>query len=315
MIKVTGLTKYYGGTKALGPVSFEIADGEAVGFLGLNGAGKTTVLRMLACDLRPSSGSIVMGGIDVVDAPAKIRARIGFLPENPPLYSEMRVREYLRFLGELRGMNDASIDKRIADVLGLVDLANKAEHTIGELSHGQKQRVGVAQAILHNPEFVILDEPTRGLDPLQIIEMRSLVHELKQKHTVLISSHILNEISQTCDRLLVLGKGHVIGSGTEAELSSKESDVRQVTVGVRISDEQRAHVGKLLSDVPGVTATAEPYKQGTAWMFGLSTDRDVRAELARAIVSAGHDMVKLDNARGELESTFVRLVGGTHVSN
>src|SRR5688572_13316360 len=161
MIRATNLTKLYGGRRALGPISFEISDGETVGFLGLNGAGKTTALRLLACDLRPSAGTIDVGGIDAIADPHEVRKRIGFLPENPPLYLDMSVNDYLLYAGELRGMSRADVKKRLPDVLDLTDLKDVVTEVIGTLSHGYRQRVGVAQAIIHNPKFLILDEPTR----------------------------------------------------------------------------------------------------------------------------------------------------------
>src|SRR5580658_5445809 len=199
MIRATKLSKFYGGKRALGPVDFEISDGETVGFLGLNGAGKTTALRILACDLRPSSGTIEGG-----------------------------------------------------DVAG---------DTIDTLSHGFRQRVGVAQAIIHQPKFLILDEPTRGLDPVQIVEMRNLIHDLKQNHTVLISSHILTEISQTCDRLLVLGKGKLLGSGSEGDLAKHEGEIRQITVTIRApsGDDPKAAITKVLAAIEGVSKVADPF--------------------------------------------------------
>src|SRR5687768_4899331 len=175
MIKVTNLSKYYGAKRALGPVSFEIEDGETVGFLGLNGAGKTTALRMLACDLRPSGGSISIGGIDAVADPHQIRKRIGFLPENPPLYVDMTVIDYLRFAGELRGVGRDAQKKRIPEVLEVTSLTDVQHDLISTLSHGYRQRVGVGQAIIHEPKLLILDEPTRGLDPVQIVEMREMI--------------------------------------------------------------------------------------------------------------------------------------------
>ena len=233
MIRASNLSKFYGGKRALGPVSFEIADGETVGFLGLNGAGKTTALRLLACDLRPSAGSIEVGGVNAIADPHEVRKRIGFLPENPPLYTDMVVTDYLRFSGELRGMTKDEVKRRMPEVLEITDLTDVANDQISTLSHGYRQRVGVAQAIVHDPKFLILDEPTRGLDPVQIVEMRNLIHDLKQNHTVLISSHILTEISQTCDRLLVLGRGKILGAGSEQDLATSETEIRQVTVVVR----------------------------------------------------------------------------------
>ncbi|MEO6775442.1 MAG: ABC transporter ATP-binding protein [Kofleriaceae bacterium] len=317
MIRATKLSKFYGGKRALGPVSFEIADGETVGFLGLNGAGKTTALRILASDLRPSSGSVEVGGVDAVANPHAVRKRIGFLPENPPLYSEMVVTDYIRFAGELRGMTKAELKKRLGEVLDIVDLNEVANDPIDTLSHGFRQRVGLAQAIIHNPQFLILDEPTRGLDPVQIVEMRNLIHDLKQNHTVLISSHILTEISQTCDRLLVLDKGKLVGSGSESELSKHEGDIGQITVTVRAPSggDARAQISKVLSAIGSVTKVGEPYEQGGGFTFSLSTSKDVRADVSRAIVEAKLDLLKLDYARSELENTFIRLVGGADASN
>jgi ABC-2 type transport system ATP-binding protein len=317
MIRATNLSKFYGGKRALGPVSFEIEDGETVGFLGLNGAGKTTALRILACDLRPSSGTIEVGGVDAVADPHEVRKRIGFLPENPPLYVDMSVHDYVSFAGELRGMNAAEIKKRMPEVLEITDLGDVALDPINTLSHGYRQRVGVAQAIIHQPKFLILDEPTRGLDPVQIVEMRNLIHDLKQNHTVLISSHILTEISQTCDRLLVLGKGKILGAGSEDDLSKHEGEIRQITVTVRApkGDDPKGAIAKVLEKIEGVSKVADAYEQGGGWSFALSTGKDCRAEVSRAIVEANLDLLKLDYARSELENTFIRLVGGSDASN
>ena len=317
MIRASNLSKFYGGKRALGPVSFEINDGETVGFLGLNGAGKTTALRILACDLRPTAGTIEVGGVDAIADPHEVRKRIGFLPENPPLYGEMLVADYLRFAGELRGMSKLDVKKRLPEVLEVVDLGDVANDPIDTLSHGYRQRVGVAQAIIHQPKFLILDEPTRGLDPVQIVEMRNLIHDLKQNHTVLISSHILTEISQTCDRLLVLGKGKLLGSGSEADLSKHEGEIRSISVTVRppSGDDPKATITRVLEKVEGVSKVAEPYDQGGGLAFSLSTTKDCRAEVSRAVVEAKLDLIKLDYSRSELESTFIRLVGGSDASN
>ena len=334
MIRASKLSKFYGGKRALGPVSFEIEDGETVGFLGLNGAGKTTALRILACDLRPSSGTIEVGGVDAVADPHEVRKRIGFLPENPPLYMDMSVADYLRFAGELRGMTSTELKRRLPEVLEVTDLGDVATDIISTLSHGYRQRVGVAQAIIHQPKFLILDEPTRGLDPVQIVEMRNLIHDLKQSHTVLISSHILTEISQTCDRLLVLGKGKLLGAGSEAELAAGESEIRQITVTVRAPqhpvepyrgddktaeappvDASKAAIAKVLGAVAGVSKVADPYEQGGGWTFALSTTEDCRADVSRAVVDAKLDLIKLDYSRSELENTFIRLVGGADAGN
>jgi ABC-2 type transport system ATP-binding protein len=317
MIRASNLSKYYGGKRALGPVSFEIKDGETVGFLGLNGAGKTTALRILACDLRPSAGTIEVGGVDAVAEPHEVRKRIGLLPENPPLYADMVVNDYLRFAGELRGMSRDEVKRRLPEILEITDLGDVAGEPIGTLSHGFRQRVGVAQAIVHDQKFLILDEPTRGLDPVQIVEMRNLIHDLKQNHTVLISSHILTEISQTCDRLLVLGRGKILGDGSEQTLAASESEIRQISVTVRppSGDDAKGRIRTVLAAVDGVKSVADPYDQGGGLLFALSTTKDCRAEVSRAVVEAKLDLLKLDYARSELENTFIRLIGGADAGN
>jgi len=338
MIRATNLTKLYGARRALGPVSFEIADGETVGFLGLNGAGKTTALRILACDLRPSAGSIDVGGVDAIAEPHEVRKRIGFLPENPPLYMDMNVIEYLTYAAELRAMSKADVKRRMPEVLEITDLKDVAYDVIGTLSHGYRQRVGVGQAIIHQPKFLILDEPTRGLDPVQIVEMRNLIHDLKQNHTVLISSHILTEISQTCDRLLVLGKGQMLAEGTEDELSGRKDDIQKITVMVRAnaktSDPYRGEIKsddsekkdkkdkgienpgnkdaiiKLLTGIDGVSSVSETFQTPDGMTFSLTTSMDCRAEVSRAVIDAKLDLLQLEFSRSELEGTFIRLVGG-----
>ncbi|HLL21311.1 MAG TPA: ABC transporter ATP-binding protein [Kofleriaceae bacterium] len=334
MIRASNLSKYYGGKRALGPVSFEIKDGETVGFLGLNGAGKTTALRLLACDLRPSNGTIEVGGVDAIAEPHEVRKRIGFLPENPPLYMDMTVQDYLLFAGELRGMSKGAIKKRLPDVLDVTNLGEVSRDLIATLSHGFRQRVGIAQAIIHQPKFLILDEPTRGLDPVQIVDMRNLIHDLKQNHTVLISSHILTEISQTCDRLLVLGRGKILGVGSESELSAHEGEIRQISVTIRVpkqwgdpyrgevakdtdvaAPDPTAAIAKVLGSVGGVQNVADPYEQGGGLLFSLATTKDCRSDVSRAVVDAKLDLIKLDYARSELESTFIRLVGGADASH
>jgi ABC-2 type transport system ATP-binding protein len=317
MIKVTNLSKYYGAKRALGPVSFEIDDGETVGFLGLNGAGKTTALRMLACDLRPSAGSISIDGIDAVADPGQIRKRIGFLPENPPLYVDMTVMDYLKFAAELRGVGKEAQKKRLPEVLDLTSLNDVQHDPISTLSHGYRQRVGVAQAIVHDPKLLILDEPTRGLDPVQIVEMRQMIKNLKVKHTVLISSHILHEISQTCDRLLVLGRGEIVKSGTEEQLTQGLA-VKMVAIAVRRpegagaahrdGDFPRAVVDRLES-VEGITAVGDPREHNGVLSYAITCDREARAAIARAVVDAGWDLLSLGSLTSELEQTFISLVG------
>jgi ABC-2 type transport system ATP-binding protein len=324
MIRVENLSKFYGGKRALGPVSFAIEDGETVGFLGLNGAGKTTALRIIACDLRPSAGTVSVGEVDAVAHPHEVRKRVGFVPEFPPIYQDMDVTDYLRFAGRLRGMSSAEVKQRLPVVLERTHLEDVAGDVIGHLSHGYRQRVGVAQAIMHNPRLLILDEPTRGLDPVQIVEMRNMINGLKESHTVLISSHILTEISQTCDRILVLGKGEILASGTEDELTAGMIEIRKVTVVVRMpkpkddapvspggDDEIDDPVATCLRGVAGVSEVASAVmEREQARMYHLQCARDVRADVCRAVVAAGYDLLKLDHSHSELERIFLELVQG-----
>lgn len=310
MIRAQNLSKYFGSKRALGPVSFEIEDGETVGFLGLNGAGKTTALRIFACDLRPSSGSVVVGDIDAVQSPHEVRKRIGFLPESPPLYPEMTITDYVVHAGRLRQMSASKVKKRLPEVLDATDLTDVANEVIGQLSHGYKQRVGLAQAIVHEPSLLILDEPTRGLDPVQIVEMRNLVRNLKEKHTVLISSHILTEISETCDRLLVLGKGEIIGEGSEGELASKFSEAAKIHMTMSVLPKGSTDaLKKTVTDVEGVSSCELRETQG-AITLEVAADEDIRGAVNRAVVEAGHDVIALARSERELENIFIRLVQG-----
>jgi len=320
MIRAQNVSKYFGAKRALGPVSFEIGDGETVGFLGLNGAGKTTALRIFACDLRPSAGTIQIGAIDAVKSPHEVRKLVGFLPENPPLYGDMVVTEYLDFAGRIRGMSADQIKKRMPQVVDLTHLKEVERQVISTLSHGYRQRVGVAQAIIHDPKLLILDEPTRGLDPVQIVEMRNMIQSLKEKHTVLISSHILTEISETCDRILVLGEGEIIASGTEESLLKNIEPTGGVStwkVSIAVvpkktdGDPYRdGGMKALLSGLTGVTEVEDTGKEDSALSFEVTAERDVRAELCRKLIEAGHDVVRLGGSERKLENIFLKLVQG-----
>jgi ABC-2 type transport system ATP-binding protein len=318
MIKVDHLSKDYGASRpAVDDISFHVRRGEVLGFLGPNGAGKTTTMKMLTSYLAPTSGKAEVAGHDVYADSLEVRRRIGYLPEDTPLYKDMSVLEYLEFICDVRGVSKDSRPGRLRKVADQCGIGDRLGSLIGELSKGFRQRVGLAQAIVHEPKFLILDEPTRGLDPVQIVEMRNLIHDLKQNHTVLISSHILTEISQTCDRLLVLGKGKILGSGSEGDLAKHEGEIRQITVTVRLpsGDDGKGQIAKVLNSVDGVSKVADPYEQGGGMSFALSTTKDCRADVSRSVVEAKLDLIKLDYARSELENTFIRLVGGSDASN
>ncbi len=318
MISAENVSKYYSDKKALGPVSFEIADGETVGFLGLNGAGKTTALRIFACDLMPSEGTVIVGDIDAVKNPHEVRKRIGYLPEHPPLYQDMVVEEYLTFAGRLRQMSKREIAKRLPAVLEVTDLREVRREVISTLSHGFKQRVGVGQAIMHDPMLLILDEPTRGLDPVQIVEMRTMIQNLKDSHTVLLSSHILTEISETCDRLLVLGDGEIIASGSEADLANKMQGSSRTIVAVKAKPESsNDDVANTLRKIDLVSDVDIGGTEEGATLFEITSSGEVRADACRALVACGHDILQVTRSHRELENIFIKLVqkGAADASN
>jgi ABC-type multidrug transport system ATPase subunit len=227
MIEVQNLSKSYGDYTAVSDVSFTATKGQIVGFLGPNGAGKTTTIRMLATYLPPSSGTARVAGYDVVTQSDKVRQRIGYLPENPPLYSEMTVLEYLRFIAEIKAVPRASVASRIEQVMERCFITDVRNKLCQHLSRGYRQRVGLAQAIIHDPEVIILDEPTSGLDPKQIIEIRQLIHSLGQDHTVLLSTHILPEVSMVCNKVVIVSRGRVVIESLMNQLS-KEKDLEQI---------------------------------------------------------------------------------------
>lgn len=322
MLRAEKLLKYYGGKRALGPVSFEIGFGETVGILGLNGVGKTTLLRIVATDLRPSGGRIEVDGIDAIQDPHAVRTRIGFLPQNPPLYPDMTVGEYLRFAGRLRGMDDAALARRLPEVEEITHIAHMRDELVRHLSLGYRQRVGVAQAIIHDPALIIMDEPTKGLDPAQVVEMRNMIRDLKSRHTVLISSHNLPEISETCDRLMVLDAGQIVATGTEEDLSDRILGARRIEVVVRVPRAGAAGSGAnggaapdsvdaviaCIQAVPGVREARAGDTEGDARAFIVNAEGDLRSEVCRALVLAGYDVIRLGETREKLETIFLQLV-------
>ena len=316
MIEIQELYKYYGDRRAIGPLSTRIEQGEVVGLLGLNGAGKTTTLRVLACDLLPTSGTVRVAGFDVVERPDEVRAKVGYLPDRPPLYDDMTVREYLGYAAKLRNVSKADLSRRVSDVEELTELGEVRNQLIGSLSHGYRQRVGIAQSIVHRPELVVLDEPISGLDPVQIMEMRELVRGLRGTHTVVVSSHILTEISETCDRILVIDEGKIAWSGTEAELSSNlKQEGMRVGLTLRQAGATSAAAAEaaraVLSPLDGVRDVeilepAEPGEGIATLRIAISTD--VRDLVCQTLVGAGLGVLQLGRER-ELESMFLELLG------
>jgi ABC-2 type transport system ATP-binding protein len=311
VIEVVDLYKYYGERRAVGPLSFSIEAGEIVGLLGLNGAGKTTTLRILACDLLPSSGAVRVDGLDVVENPHEVRSRIGYLPDTPPLYGEMTVRAYLIFAARLRGMAKGDAEKRVPEVLEATALDAVQGELISSLSHGFRQRVGIAQAIVHRPRLLVLDEPISGLDPVQIVEMRELLRSLKGEHTILLSSHILSEISETCDRLLVIRGGEIAASGTEAELSAKFVKNQRVDVTLRGDEEKAKGLSRALAGVVSVEALDAAESGAGVFALRVESEGDIRAALCKALVMADLEVLEVRRGERELESVFLELSGPT----
>src|SRR5258708_4386882 len=236
MIKVEGLTKRYARNVAVDNISFEVEKGEIVGFLGPNGAGKTTTMRVLTCFLPPTSGTANVAGFDVLEHPMEVKKRIGYLPETPPVYPEMEVAEYLTFVGKLKGISSADIKGRVDEVLGRCAIGDVRAKLIGKLSKGYRQRVGIAQAIIHNPEVLILDEPTSGLDPKQIIEIRALLKALSGDHTIILSTHILSEVEQSCERVIIISQGNLVAQDSVSNLTNRLRGAEAVSLEVESAD-------------------------------------------------------------------------------
>ena len=304
MIKVEGLTKYYGERAAIRDLSFSIEKGEVIGFLGLNGAGKSTTLKVLGCVLLPTSGRVEIDGFDVTRDPHEIRKRIGFLPDTPPLYEEMTVEGYLAFVAQLRGVTLADLAQKVREAMQKTALTDRKDDVIASLSHGYRQRVGVAQALVHNPRLLILDEPTSGLDPVQIVEMRELIQKLKGDHTVLVSSHILGEISQLCDRYLVIQQGEIIARGTESDLANLLGNAGAVEVEVSGPPQKAIDVLKTVAGVTDVTVTKLDGETAALRVMGSG---ELRPELVKALVGANINVLRVDKAAARLENIFLKL--------
>lgn len=307
MIVVDRVSKLYGARRALSDVSFEIGAGEVVGFLGLNGAGKTTVLKILCGILWPSAGRVRVGGADSLEEPQAVRRRCGFLPDAPPLYGEMTVRAMLRHTGLLNGMARGAIDARVGAVIELCQLKEVADDPVAWLSHGYRKRVGIAQAIIHEPALVVLDEPTGGLDPEQIVGMRGLIRRLAERHTVLISSHILSEIERTCDRLLVLHQGRIVAQGREDELRGRVAG--RLRLLLRGEGDAALAIAQGLSGVRDASVVSAA--GGLVELSATLASEDASERLVATLAGAHFGIRRVEPAGGEgLESVFLQLTRG-----
>jgi ABC-2 type transport system ATP-binding protein len=311
MIEVAGLTKDYGPHRAVDQVSFNVRRGEVLGFLGPNGAGKSTTMKMLTCFLAPTAGRAKVAGHDVFDESIEVRRRIGYLPEDTPIYRDMTVVEYLRFAAEMRGMESAKIDSRIKEIGQRCGLAGVAGKLVGELSKGFRQRVGLAQAMLHDPDILILDEPTSGLDPNQIVEIRSLIKEIGQEKTVILSTHILPEVQATCSRILIISGGKLVADGTPDSLRAAEKGGRYRVVfesnGVS-ADAIRDRLAGLAGVARCSAVSAEPGAH--AFAIDAAAADDLRKPIFRAVVDNRWPLLELTRESASLEDVFRNLTTG-----
>ena len=311
MIKVEGLTKRYARTVAVDNISFEVEKGQIVGFLGPNGAGKTTTMRVLTCFLPPTSGTANVAGFDVLENPMEVKKRIGYLPETPPLYPEMEVIEYLDFTGRLKGISSADIKRKVDEVVSRCSLGDVSKKLIGKLSKGYRQRVGLAQAIIHNPDVLILDEPTSGLDPKQIIEIRDLLKQLAADHTIIFSTHILTEVEQSCERVIIISQGKLVAIDSVANLTNRLRGSESVALEVESpgGTPNPSDVQGRLEQVPGVSRVVLKESKNGKLHFEVESlqGRIIRAELARTVVNSGWNLSELRAVGLSLEDIFLEL--------
>jgi gliding motility-associated transport system ATP-binding protein len=311
MINVNELTKKYARTTAVDHISFNVEKGQIVGFLGPNGAGKTTTMRMLTCFLPPTAGNATVAGFDVLEQPMEVKRRIGYLPETPPLYPEMRTAEYLAFVGKIKGLRGPDLAKRVDYVLDRCAVADVRDKVLGKLSKGYRQRVGLAQAIIHNPDVLILDEPTSGLDPRQINETRDLIKSLAGDHTIILSTHILPEVEQTCQQVIIIAKGRLVATDSVHNLQNRARGAGSVLVEVapRSGSLNAATVQQRLEKVPGVSRVLlkDAREDRSTFEVDGHSDRAIRGDLARAIVESGWDLNELRSSAVSLESIFLQL--------
>jgi ABC-2 type transport system ATP-binding protein len=313
MITVKELTKRYARNTAVDHISFSIEKGQIVGFLGPNGAGKTTTMRMLTCFMPPTFGTANVAGFDVLEEPLEVKKRIGYLPETPPLYPEMRTAEYLSFVGALKGLSGAQLKERVNYVTDRCAVADVRDKLISKLSKGYRQRVGLAQAIIHNPDVLILDEPTAGLDPKQINETRDLIKSLAGDHTIILSTHILPEVEHTCEKVIIINKGKLIATDSVNNLQNRARGGESVIVEVagRNGDLDPKTVLNRLEMVSGVSKAVFKEKKQSRTIFEVESGKGrlVRGDLARAVVEAGWDLNELRSSAMSLEEVFLQLTG------
>ncbi|HEX4227586.1 MAG TPA: ATP-binding cassette domain-containing protein [Bryobacteraceae bacterium] len=312
MIQVEGLSKRYASHVAVDRISFSVEKGDIVGFLGPNGAGKTTTMRVLTCFMPPTEGKATVAGYDVFDKPHEVKKHIGYLPEMPPVYPEMSIRDYLIFVGKLKGMSGADLKRRSDEVMERCAVADVKDKLISKLSKGYRQRVGLAQAIIHNPDVLILDEPTSGLDPKQIIETRELIQGLSGDHTIILSTHILSEVEAVCKDVIIINRGKLVATDSVQNLKNRMGGTSAIQVQVSTGGEAGADaVRQRLEQVPGVSKVLDRETTGELYTFEVENlaGQSPRADVARALVQAGWNLYELKSVTFSLEEVFLELTG------
>ena len=307
MIQVNGLTKDYGARRAIDNLTFDAEQGEIVGFLGPNGAGKTTTMRILTGFMPPSDGSAIVAGYDIVEESLEVRKRVGYLPETVPLYNDMTAVDYLKFMADLRKIPDSH--ERAYETLEMVNLEDRANGYIGNFSKGMRQRIGLAQALIHRPEVLILDEPTIGLDPAQVVEMRNVIREIGRDRTVLLSTHILSEAQQICDRVLIINKGRIVAEDTPENLQSRLIGSQRVMLRVRgEADGLAAKIAKIKG-----ARDIQSNEDGSV-EFEFSAGQDVRPQVAKSVILGGFELIEMRPIGLSLEEIFLELTRDTAAS-
>ena len=305
MIQATGLTHYYGPNPAIEDVNFGVNRGEILGFLGPNGAGKTTTMRILTGFMPPTRGKVTLDGYDVVEQSLEVRRRVGYLPETVPLYTDMTVTSYLKYMGTLRGMPSRNIKRRIEEVIDVCRLDDYRSSLIAKLSKGFRQRVGIAQAILHEPDVLVLDEPTIGIDPIQVVETRSLIKNLGNQQTVVLSSHILPEVSMICERVLIIHEGRIVAEDTPANLAERlqGTDLLEVEIGGPPEE-----VTPAIREIEGVASVRHrSLANREVYTVRLLQGAEVRDDISRAVIARGWSLLSMQSVGMTLEEIFLRL--------
>jgi ABC-2 type transport system ATP-binding protein len=310
VIEVSGLTKKYGDSMAIDSLNFSVNKGEVVGFLGPNGAGKSTTMKIITGYMAPTSGTAKVCGFDVFENPIEVKKRIGYLPETPPVYNDMYVEDYLRYVAELKGVDKAQIKGGVDRALQKTNLVDVRHRLIQNLSKGYRQRVGIAQALVSDPEVLILDEPTVGLDPKQVAEIRQLIKDLSGQHTIILSTHILPEVQAVCERIIIINQGRIVAQDSLKNLSALQSGVRRVNLRIKragpdLSSDLRKIQG-VLKVQPGATAQD--------WSLDTSEQEDVIESIAKEVMERGWGLLEISSAKADLEDVFLKLTYGENQS-